>query len=241
MEQITVTIPKRPDEGPASQTLGKLKTGAIDTEPLTTIIREPSLLYFIAKRLIDIVLALIGILMLLPVFITIAIYIKLDDGGRVLHFREIIGKHGQRFYALKFRTMIPNADTYLARHPELMRKYQQNMKLDHDPRITQVGRFLRKTSLDELPQLYNVLIGQMSLVGPRIIHPSELPRYGKYAQKRLSVRPGITGLWQISGRQHISYDERILLDMQYIDTRSIIVDLAILVKTLKVFIVHTGA
>src|SRR5213080_4427873 len=90
-----------------------------------------------------------------------------------------------------------------------LRKYQQNLKLEHDPRITKIGRFLRKTSLDELPQLYNVLVGQMSLVGPRIIHPSELPRYGEWAQKRLSVRPGITGLWQISGRQHISYDERI--------------------------------
>ncbi|HJT59477.1 MAG TPA: sugar transferase, partial [Ktedonobacteraceae bacterium] len=207
----------------------------------TTIIREPSLVYFMAKRLVDIVLAFIGILLLMLVFLTIAICIKLDDGGEVLHFREIIGKHGRRFHALKFRTMIPDADKYLARHPELMRKFQQNMKLEHDPRITRVGRFLRKTSLDELPQLFNVLVGQMSLVGPRIIHPSELPRYGKYAPKRLSVRPGITGLWQISGRQHISYDERVLLDMRYIDTRSFIVDLAILVRTLKVFIVHTGA
>ena len=89
--------------------------------------------------------------------------------------------------------------------------------------------------------IFNVLVGQMSLVGPRIIHPSELPRYGEYGQKRLSVKPGITGLWQISGRQHISYDERVQLDMQYIDTRKFIVDLIILVKTLKVFIVHTGA
>ncbi len=241
MEQITVTIPKRADEGPASKVLGNLKTGAFNTEPLTTIIREPSLVYFMLKRVTDIVLALIGIVVLLPVFLTIAVCIKLDDGGEILHFREIIGKQGRRFHALKFRTMIHDADGYLARHPELMRKYQQNMKLEHDPRITRVGRFLRKTSLDELPQLFNVLIGQMSLVGPRIIHPSELPRYGKYAQKRLLVQPGITGLWQISGRQHISYDERVLLDMQYIDTRSFIVDLAILVKTLKVFIVHTGA
>jgi len=115
------------------------------------------------------------------------------------------------------------------------------MKLVRDPRITQIGKFLRRTSLDELPQLFNVLLGQMSLVGPRIIHPSELPRYGEYAQKRLSVRPGITGLWQISGRQHINYDERVLLDMQYIDSRSCMMDLAILLKTLKVFIVHTGA
>src|SRR5881227_2068042 len=115
------------------------------------------------------------------------------------------------------------------------------MKLVCDPRVTRVGKFLRKTSLDELPQLFNVLVGQVSLVGPRIIHPSELPRFGQYAQKRLSVKPGITGLWQISGRQHISYDERVQLDMQYIDSRSLIGDLTILIKTLKVFIVHTGA
>ena len=240
MEQITVTIPNRPDEGPVPQVTGNLKTGAVYTEPLTTIIREPALLYLITKRLIDVALAFIGILVLLPVFVAVAICIKLDGGGKILHFREIIGKHGQRFYALKFRTMIPDADGFLAKHPEMMRKYQQNMKLERDPRITRVGKFLRKTSLDELPQLYNVLIGQMSLVGPRILHPSELPRYGKYAQKRLSLRPGITGLWQISGRQHISYDERVLLDMQYIDKRSFFLDLAILLKTLKVLIISKG-
>jgi len=204
-------------------------------------VRGPSKLYYTTKRLLDIILSILGIVFLLPVFLCIAVYIKLDDGGSVLHFREIIGKHGKRFHALKFRTMIPDADTYLAKHPELMQKFKQNMKLLQDPRITRTGRFLRKTSLDELPQLFNVLVGQMSLVGPRIIHPSELARYGEYGQKRLSVRPGITGLWQISGRQHISYDERVQLDMQYIDTRSFIVDLVILVKTLKVFIVHTGA
>jgi len=186
-------------------------------------------------------MSLVGIIFLLPVFLIIALCIKLDDGGPILHFREIIGQHGRRFFALKFRTMIPDADAYLAQHPELMRKYQQNMKLKHDPRITRVGKFLRKTSLDELPQLFNVFVGQMSLVGPRIIHPSELPRYGEYAPKRLAVKPGITGLWQISGRQHISYDERVRLDMHYIDTRTFAFDLAILVKTLRVFIVHTGA
>jgi exopolysaccharide production protein ExoY len=178
---------------------------------------------------------------LMPVFLVIALCIKLDDGAEILHFRQIIGQNGRRYFALKFRTMIRDADAYLAKHPELMRKYQQNMKLIYDPRVTRVGKFLRKTSLDELPQLFNVLVGQMSLVGPRMIHPSELVRYGNYAEKFLSVRPGITGLWQISGRQHISYDERVLLDMRYIDTRSFIADLAILVKTLKVFIVHTGA
>ncbi len=244
MEQVRVTIPKRAsEEGPASQSA----IGVVDTEPLASVdrsdsaVRETSRFYLIAKQLFDFVMSLVGIILLLPVFLIIALCIKLDDGGSILHFREIIGQHGRRFFALKFRTMIPDADAYLAQHPELMRKYQQNMKLVRDPRVTRVGKFLRKTSLDELPQLFNVLVGQMSLVGPRIIHPSELPRYGEYAPKRLSVKPGITGLWQISRRQHICYDERVQLDMQYIDTRTFVLDLAILVKTLKVFIVHTGA
>ena len=238
MDQISVMVPQRSEEGPVPQIAAStIAVGVVSREA----VQEPSLLYYLIKRLLDIVLSISGIIVLMPVFIIIALCIKLDDGGPVLHFREIIGLHGRRFYALKFRTMIRNADEFLAKHPELMRKYQQNMKLIGDPRITRVGKFLRKTSLDELPQLFNVLVGQMSLVGPRIIHPSELPRYGEYAQKRLSVRPGITGLWQISGRQHISYDERVRLDMQYIDHRSCMSDIVILLKTVKVFIVHTGA
>lgn len=242
-----VSVTKQPEGEPAMKANLNVNAEGIHTRPLmagkssTLSIRKPSRVYLITKRLFDIFLSLGGIIFLLPVFLCIAFCIKLDDGGSVLHFREIVGKHGKKFYALKFRTMIPDADGYLAKHPELMQKFKQNMKLMHDPRITRVGRFLRKTSLDELPQLFNVVMGQMSLVGPRIIHPSELARYGDYAQKRLSVHPGITGLWQISGRQHISYDERVQLDMQYIDSRSFIVDLVILVKTLKVFIVHTGA
>jgi lipopolysaccharide/colanic/teichoic acid biosynthesis glycosyltransferase len=237
MEQITVTLPKRAEEVPASAANKASLQAVIGTR----IVREPSMIYYTSKRLIDISLSVLGILLLIPVLLIIAVCIKLDDGGPILHFREIIGQHGRRFFALKFRTMRPDADAYLAKHPELMRKYQQNMKLERDPRITKVGRFLRKTSLDELPQLFNVLVGQMSLVGPRIIHPSELPRYGEWAHERLSVRPGITGLWQISGRQHISYDERVLFDIRYIDNRSCVTDLTILLKTLKVFIVHTGA
>ena len=210
-------------------------------EVSSSILWEPPFFYNTAKRCIDIVLAFIGLLILLPLFLLIALCIKLDDRGPVLHFREIVGFRGQRFFALKFRTMIPDADTYLQKHPELRKMYLHNMKLERDPRVTNVGYFLRKTSLDELPQLVNVLLGQMSLVGPRIIHPSELPRYGAYAQKRLSVKPGLTGLWQISGRQHISYEERIVLDMRYIDKRTLLSDLTILIKTLKVFVIHTGA
>ncbi len=234
MEQVSTTLPKHSDALSAA-----LYRHA--GEPTTEIIYQPSWVYFFVKRTGDIVLALSGLIVLLPVFLAIALYIKLDDGGSVLHFREIIGMHGKRFYAWKFRSMIPDADAYLARYPDLLRKYQKNMKLTGDPRITRAGKFLRKSSLDELPQLVNVLIGQMTLVGPRIIHPSELPRFGEYANKRLSVKPGITGLWQISGRQHISYDERVLLDMIYIDNRSLLNDFMILLKTLKVFIIHTGA
>ena len=207
----------------------------------TSITQEPLHFYHFLKRTMDIVLSLAGLILLMPVFLVIALYIKLDDGGDILHFREIIGKDGKRFYALKFRTMIHNADEYLAKHPELMERYKQNMKLANDPRITHIGKFLRRTSLDELPQLVNVLVGDMSLVGPRIIHPSELPRYREWAQKRLSVKPGITGLWQVSRRQHLCYEERIVLDMQYIDNRSSRNDIEILIKTLKVFVVHTGA
>jgi lipopolysaccharide/colanic/teichoic acid biosynthesis glycosyltransferase len=206
-----------------------------------TSVYAPPLSYFLLKRIIDIVVSMIAILFGLPVLLVIAILIKLEDGGTVVHRREIIGFLGQRFFALKFRTMIPDADTYLERHPELLKEYKKNMKLQNDPRVTRIGKFLRKTSLDELLQLFNILAGQMSLVGPRIIHPSELPRYGAYGEKRLQVKPGLTGLWQISGRQHISYAERIELDMQYIDTRSLWLDLTILVKTFKVFIIHTGA
>jgi exopolysaccharide production protein ExoY len=207
----------------------------------TSIVQESSWFYYTVKRSVDIVVALFGLILLMPVFLVIAVCIKLEDGGNVLHFREVIGQHGRRFFALKFRSMIFNADAYLEQHPELLREYKKNMKLKNDPRITRMGKFLRRTSLDEFPQLVNVLVGQMSLVGPRIIHPSELTRFGEFAQKRLSVKPGITGLWQISGRQHISYQERILLDMKYIDTRSCKNDLLILLKTLKVLFIHTGA
>jgi len=232
MERLTATSPSSSEQYLTPKALISMST---------SIVHEPSLFYCILKRFTDIVLSAIGILILMPVFLVVMVCIKLDDGGKILHLREIIGRQGRRFYALKFRTMMPNADEYLAKHPELMQKYQQNMKLERDPRITRIGKFLRRTSLDELPQLFNVLVGQMSLVGPRMIHPSELPRYGKWAQKRLSVKPGITGLWQINGRGHTSYEERIMFDMRYIDTCSYKHDLGILFKTFKVFIIHTGA
>ena len=237
MEQLTVSSLPQGQEIYPSQVSSEANLDFVSID----ILSEPSLLYYALKRTIDIVLSLAGLVLLLPVFLIIAVYIKLDDGGDILHFREIVGHHGRRFYALKFRTMIPNADEYLAKHPALMERYRQNMKLMNDPRITRIGKLLRRTSVDELPQLVNVLLGDMSLVGPRIIHPSELPRYREWSQKRLSVKPGITGLWQVSRRQHICYEERIMLDMEYIDTRSLKNDIFIIFKTLKVFIIHTGS
>lgn len=216
-------------------------SGAFHSTAISTVItHNPSTLYYASKRLLDIVLAVFGIGVLLVVFLIIAAGIKLEDGGSILYFREMIGLDGRRFRMFKFRTMIPNADFYLEQHPELKLEYQKNMKLQCDPRITRSGRFLRKTYLDELPQLFNVLLGQMSLVGPRAIHQRELALYGEYTKKRHSVKPGITGLWQISPDRYRYYEKRIWLDMQYIDKRSLFLDLAILLKTIKVLIAQTG-
>ena len=205
MEQSTETIldDKGGDRGASSVATAVLQAGTAEEVSIEeeVIFHKSSALFRFLKRLIDIVFSLLGIILLAPVFLIVAVSIKLDDGGDIFHFREIVGLHNRRFFALKFRTMIPDADAYLVNHPELMREYKQNMKLEEDPRVTRIGGFLRRTSLDELPQLFNVLIGQMTLVGPRMIHPMELSRYGKYAQKRLSVKPGITGLWQLYGRR----------------------------------------
>lgn len=209
-------------------------------EVVSDLIQQPSLFYFILKRCLDIVVAFLGIIVFLPLFILMAISIKINDGGPVLHFRKIVGFRGRCFHAIKFRTMIVDADLYLHHRPDLLKEFQRNMKLENDPRITSVGRVLRKMSLDELPQLINVLLGQMSLVGPRMIHPSELSRYGIYAKKRLSVKPGITGLWQVSSRNQTSYEERVKFDIKYIDEQNLLLDILIIVKTLKVFFVHTG-
>ncbi len=196
--------------------------------------------YQLVKRVFDIVFALIGIILLLPVFIVIALCVKLQDGGSIIYAREMVGLRNKRFTILKFRTMIPDADTYFERHPELSSEFHKSMKLQLDPRVTRLGQFLRKTYLDELPQLFNVLIGNMSFVGPRAIHERELVRYGKYGSRRHLVKPGITGLWQVSPDRHSYYEARIPLDMQYIDTCSFMTDCVVLARTCKALIFTTG-
>ncbi len=205
------------------------------------------MLYFTTKRLIDIVGSLLGLILLFPVFVLLALLVRLSSPGPILHRRRVLshqdyqGGVPDNFDAFKFRTMVVNADFLLEMHPELMAEFQKDFKLRDDPRVTKVGHKLRRASLDEFPQLFNVLRGQMTLVGPRMISPPELAMYGEYSTKLLSVKPGLTGLWQVSGRQNVSYNERVKLDMYYIDNRSLILDIEILMRTVVSVLKRQGA
>jgi lipopolysaccharide/colanic/teichoic acid biosynthesis glycosyltransferase len=188
--------------------------------------------YFAAKRCIDVTLAALVLIVLLPVIIGVILLILLDTGWPVIYKREVIGRHNRLFHMIKFRTMKVGAEQELVSNPDLYEAYQrQNYKLHSDPRVTRIGRVLRKYSLDELPQLWNVLRGQMSLVGPRSIPLSELGEFGDFAQLRHCIRPGITGRWQVSGRADTSYAQRVQLDRQYVQTCSLRLDLLILLQT----------
>jgi lipopolysaccharide/colanic/teichoic acid biosynthesis glycosyltransferase len=208
---------------------------------------RPRVLYLVAKRLLDLFGSLFGLLLLFPVFLLLAILVRRDSPGAIFHRRRVLERQDYKggtprtFDAFKFRTMIADADDYLQKNPHLMREFQKDYKLRDDPRVTPFGSKLRTTSLDELPQLMNVLRGQMSLVGPRMISPPELEMYGEHGAKLLSVKPGITGLWQVSGRQHVSYRERVGLDMEYIDNQSFLLDLQILLRTVKCVLLRKGA
>ena len=194
------------------------------------------------KAALEYSLTVTGLLLLWPLLLAIAILIKLDSNGPVLHRRRVLGVSGKKFDAFKFRTMHVNGDDVLRDRPELQAELREHHKLKDDPRVTRVGRWLRKFSLDELPQLFNVLLGQMGLVGPRMITAEEAEKYGRHRLDLLTVKPGITGLWQVSGRSNLSYDERVRLDMFYIRNYSVWLDLQILfVQTLPAVIHGRGA
>jgi exopolysaccharide biosynthesis polyprenyl glycosylphosphotransferase len=194
------------------------------------------------KAALEYSLALAGLLVTLPTLLLIALLIKLDSRGPVLHRRRVLGVSGRHFDAFKFRTMYVNGDELLRSNPDLQQQLQANHKLKVDPRVTRVGRWLRKYSLDELPQLLNVLRGEMGLVGPRMITAQEAEKYGRHRLNLLTVKPGITGLWQVSGRSDLSYDERVHLDMYYIRNYSVWLDLQILfVQTVPAVIQGRGA
>ncbi len=183
------------------------------------------------KRVVDIVGALILLAVFFPVFLIVAILVKLTSRGPVL-FRQIrLGENGQPFVCYKFRTMVQDAEHLLHKHSELREMYLSEFKIKDDPRITVIGKLLRKTSLDELPQLFNVLEGSMSLVGPRPIVPPEIEKYGNYGDKLLAVRPGLTGIWQVCGRSDTTYEERVVMDMFYVDHSNVLMDLQLLVST----------
>lgn len=193
------------------------------------------------KSILDYLICITVLLVASPVLFLIALLVKISSPGPILHRRLVMGLNGKHFHALKFRTMVVNGDEVMNHHPALRDELARNHKLRNDPRITPVGAFLRRFSLDELPQLFNVLNRDMSLVGPRMISPEEVAMYKQFDMNLLTVMPGITGLWQVSGRSDISYEERVRLDMYYIRNWSIWLDLQLLFQTLPAVLKGRGA
>lgn len=197
------------------------------------------------KAIFDKVFAVFALIFFAPLIIVVAALIYLKQGGPLFFGHKRIGQDGRLFTCFKFRTMAPDADKLLAdlleNCPEAKRQWQESRKLDDDPRVTCFGRFLRKSSLDELPQFWNVLIGDMSIVGPRPITRDEAFYYGNDFAQYTSVRPGITGLWQVSGRSALNYDERVRKDVAYVKGKSLPGDLVIILKTIKVVFKGDGA
>ena len=217
------------------------------------IVYKPGMIYDFFKRALDILGAIVGIIIFSPVMLAIIVAIKIDSPGPILADTPLrVGKDGKLFRLYKFRSMVVGAFELLKnKYPDLYKRYKQNsykLELNEDPRITNSGRFIRKTSLDELPQFFNVLKGEMSLVGPRAYYPFELeeqqekfPESKEFVKIILSAKPGITGLWQVSGRSNINFDKRVELDAQYVQRRSILYDLYLIVLTIPAVILARGA
>ena len=194
----------------------------------------------VLKRLFDILFSLTVLVLFSPVYLLIALIIVLSSSGSIFYVQERVGKNYKRFGCIKFRTMVPNADEMLLEmlrtSPHLRQEFEANFKLKYDPRVTWIGHLLRITSLDEFPQFWNVLMGDMSVVGPRPLVVEELPKYGTHIDSILTIRPGITGLWQVSGRNDIPYPQRVRIDLYYTNFRTFWLDLWIIVKTIGVVV-----
>lgn len=194
-----------------------------------------------AKRLFDIIFSLSVLVCCAPIYSILAVCIACTSSGSIFYVQERVGRNYRRFGCIKFRTMIPNADRVLdemmAQSADLRQEFSENFKLKQDPRITKLGKFLRTTNLDEFPQFINVLKGEMSVVGPRPLVPDELERYGDQIDRVLTIRPGITGLWQVSGRNDIPYAQRIRIDVSYVKRRNFWLDFRIVLKTVLLTII----
>ncbi len=197
--------------------------------------------YYTIKRLADLTLAVILLTISFPLFLLLAVAVRLDSRGPILFKRRVVGKHGGNFNMYKFRSMVEGAEDILWNNERLREEYRIAAKLKSDPRITRLGRFLRKTSLDELPQLLNVVLGNMTFVGPRPIANDEIELYGPDFERFKTVTPGITGLWQTCGRSETSYEKRVQMDMLYIDQRSILLDVWIMLSTIPAVLLKRGA
>lgn len=218
----------------------------LDTqEKEATLVRKKTkFLYHFIKRLFDILVSGLSLIIFSPVFLLIAILIKIDSKGKAFYKHKRIGKNGEVIYLYKFRSMYSDSKERLEKmlqNPEIRKGWEENFKLENDPRITKVGRMLRKTSLDELPQLLNILRGDMSIVGPRPVIENELEKYGEEKEKFLSVTPGLTGWWACNGRSCTSYEDRKKLELYYVEHRGIILDLKIMFKTFISVIKGNGA
>lgn len=213
-----------------------------DESNIEVIANEDSIIYRILKRFLDIVLSVIGLVLLSPILLIVAILIKLESKGPVFYSHKRLGKNREGINLYKFRSMYENSSEIFKDFTDEQKKeYYENFKLEDDPRVSKIGDFIRKTSIDELPQLVNVIKGDMSLVGPRPIVKDEVLKYGEYADKFFSVIPGITGYWQANGRSDTTYEERVQMDMYYVENRGLILDFKIIVKTFISVLKKEGA
>lgn len=198
-----------------------------------------------AKRLLDIIIASIALVFVFPLLLLVGILIRLQDGGQAVYSQKRYGRNGRTFRCLKLRSMVANADErlqeILATDPAARAEWEETQKLVNDPRITPLGHFIRKTSIDELPQLVNIIRGEMSLVGPRPIVENEIAKYGEFYRDYCAVRPGLTGLWQVEGRSDTTYEERVQLDVKYTRTRTFTGDIMIMLRTVPAVLLSRGA
>lgn len=219
-----------------------MEKSKFETAKVTSKYLENKPVYDFVKRIADIFCSAIAIILLSPLFIIISIAIKATSEGPVIFVHKRVGKNGKEIGIYKFRSMVVNAEALIEKFtPEQKEEFQKNFKLETDPRITKIGKFLRKTSLDELPQLFNILKGDLSIVGPRPIMEVETEIYGKYRDMLLSVKPGLTGFWAANGRSDTSYKKRRAMEIYYVKNRSLLFDIKIIFKTIISVFTGKGA